>query len=379
MFSVHLPDERSLKSVKVLVTADLHIGNRLPMAQIADADTGATDRLVDCEHALDEIVEIAKHQGVSQVWILGDLTDGRTLEAPVTRVLGRFFKALLAEGIGWIVIGGNHDAAARDYVSKALADGIQQGEMDVVCPRGVAVALLDYAPVHVIDQQLAETRARMDCPTILLTHLGFNGAYAGTWAEDGGIDGASFGRFDVVLTGHFHRPQPVPGHPCAQYVGAPYHLDFGDAGEARHVHVMKFGLRDGKAAILKDETFGLTAPPVFEIVDWEDDVSQLSKNLPLGVRPCYARVRVVAPGASTTHDIECAAKRAVKAVSGARGFRLETPSLAKAKSRIEVSENPTIDEILAAYVKSRAADASEGWVQRVVAVGKLLYDKAGAA
>ena len=97
--------------MRILHTADLHIGKRLHEMNLAE----------DQKFVLDEIVSIAESKKCDAVCIAGDIYDKTTPSAEAMGIFDVFVSALVLRGISIYAIGGNHDSGERvNYFSGLL-------------------------------------------------------------------------------------------------------------------------------------------------------------------------------------------------------------------------------------------------------------------
>lgn len=177
---------------------------------------------------------------------LGDLVDRRKYvnfrTAETMRV--EFIDQVIKRGIEMELVVGNHDVTFKNTnETNALKElGINRfSGVRMVSDRIREVRYGDQLVALVpwicdenrsrILEQLEKTQA-----TIAMGHLELNGfkMYKNTPEMTHGMDPAPFRKFDVVLSGHFHH-RSVKGNMI--YVGAPYEMNWSDAGDDRGFHV----------------------------------------------------------------------------------------------------------------------------------------------
>ncbi len=109
--------------MKILHTADLHLGKRL----------GRASRLEEQQDAIKEIARIADEREVDVILIAGDIFDASVPPAEAERLLYRGLLTLSERGRAVVALAGNHDDEKRLCAAKPLA-GLQgivlAGELD---------------------------------------------------------------------------------------------------------------------------------------------------------------------------------------------------------------------------------------------------------
>jgi len=249
--------------VKILHTADWHVGRTLRGRSRAD------------EHraVLDEIVAIAREEIVDLAIVAGDLFDVSAPTPESEEIVYRALLALAGTGTDVVVIAGNHDhprrlAAVRPLLdltrvrtAATIARPDEGGVVDIRTRSGgkVRVALLPFLSQRGIItadqlmhaeagenvQRYAERYQRVldalcggfdgNCVNIVVAHTTVVGARLG-----GGERGAhTVDDYHVAATifppnahyvalGHVHRMQQIHGACPIWYSGAPLQLDFGE-------------------------------------------------------------------------------------------------------------------------------------------------------
>jgi len=237
----HKQGNKSMKSLRVLFTADLHMSNKLPFSK--PVENGLTDRFQDQLLVLEKIFDVAKREKVDAIFILGDLFD-KALVDPVT--LTHTIQTLVENDKRPIfILPGNHDASsvkggryiveACGAMDKKHIRVIQDEpfELDGETVRFWPMAfkalgdnLLDLESIRKNDAVAKLGTTNFD---VLLMHNSVIGARHMNWVCDSGLDGNSLcSGFDRIYSGHFHTPQKFGTN--GMYVGAPMHHHFGDAG-----------------------------------------------------------------------------------------------------------------------------------------------------
>jgi exonuclease SbcD len=262
--------------MRVLHTADWHVGRRL----------GRFDRDADHRAALDRLVEIADERAVDVV--AGDLLESARPSVDALRLVLSALGRLAARGRPVVAIAGNHDPPALfELLAPLLRDrGIHlvgdihhpdEGGLVEVTAGGtrVVLACLPFLrEARAVDfttrsqqwhgayadrvRRLAEAYSQAlvarasGAVKLLVGHFLVDGVLLGggggprgerplhlgqAWAA---TDQAIPSGPQYVAMGHIHAPQRVPGAPVpAEYAGSLLELDFGEAGEAKRVVIVE--------------------------------------------------------------------------------------------------------------------------------------------
>jgi exonuclease SbcD len=262
-------------SMRLLHTGDWHVGKTLR----------GRSRAEEFADALQEVVGIARQEGVDGVLVAGDLYEHRSpapeADAAVFEALVRLHEA----GIPVVVIPGNHDSAIRLEALAMLLRPIgvtvvprvvppdDGGIVEVRSREGTDTALVacvPFVPARRFGDAAALFRAteewfqsyadgmgrlltamtepfREDRVNVLLAHLFTDGALPGGGEHQItiGIEYAvSPSRLPAtasyVALGHVHRPQAVRGAPSpTRYAGSLLQLDFGETEQTKSVTIVE--------------------------------------------------------------------------------------------------------------------------------------------
>ncbi|MBO4981587.1 MAG: exonuclease SbcCD subunit D [Lachnospiraceae bacterium] len=252
--------------MKILHTADLHIGKKLFEQSLIE----------DQKYILGQIKEIALREKVDVAVIAGDVYDRPVPPAEAVSLLDEFLTGLIKEGIKVIMISGNHDSPER----VAFADRILEGQGLYIAgeyqtPLKTVVLLDEYGPVTfvcmpfvkpgvvgisaqggnetamAVEQMLSRTPMTLSLNqrSVLVTHYfvtGENGEVpqlsdSETDVNVGGLDNVPagvFAGFDYVALGHIHKPQHI-GEGNVYYSGAPLKYSFGEALGTKSVNLVE--------------------------------------------------------------------------------------------------------------------------------------------
>ena len=261
-------------AMKILHTADWHVGKTLRGCSRAD----------EHEAVLDEIVGIAEQEAVDIVLVAGDQFDRAVPSPQSERIVYDALLSLARTGAHVVVIAGNHDnphrlaavgpllelanvtwaaRVARPDDGGVVRLATRSGETACVAlfpfqsKRGIvqAEALMEADPDD--HQKEYSDRCRRiaralcgsfsaDTVNLVVAHL----TVAGSAGDLGGMRGGGertahifdyYVPADIfpvtahyVALGHIHRPQKIPGRCPIWYAGSPFALDFGEThGENR--------------------------------------------------------------------------------------------------------------------------------------------------
>ncbi len=265
--------------IKVLHTADWHLGKRLEQCERTD----------EHQHFLDWLVETLSAQKVDVLIVAGDIFDtGNPSNLALKQYYNFLWKASETCCRNVVIIGGNHDSVATLDAPKELlrifnvhvvggvpdecADQIitiknKEEKIElVVC----AVPFLRDKDVRrsVAGETTAEQEGRLKqgisdhyhqfkkhigiyrqnkIPVIATGHLYTSGGTSSDSENEiyvgnlGRISGDQFpAEFDYVALGHLHRPQLVNKMDHIRYSGSPIPLSFSEAGDCKVVVVAEF-------------------------------------------------------------------------------------------------------------------------------------------
>jgi exonuclease SbcD len=236
------------------------------------------DRLDELQAILDELAGCIEHDKVDVLLVSGDVFDSGAPAAAAERAVFRFFRRVGATKAKTVVIGGNHDSAARleawgtltelvDVYAVARPRAADRGgviRFDTRSGEHAIIAAIPWAPVREIVTALElavdETAARQryaDWMKLIVDNLrgSFRGDAVNLLMAHTHLDGAQFGTSErrvhlgedwaataqvlpsdahYVALGHIHKPQRIEAAPSPTcYAGSPLQLDFGEAGEEK--------------------------------------------------------------------------------------------------------------------------------------------------
>jgi len=223
--------------MKILCTADLHIGrrsSRLP--------SGADERLFTAAAGFEDIVGLALSEEVGLLLLAGDLVDWENRFYEAYGPLERGVKRLVEAGIAVWAVAGNHDVEALPKLAEALGEGgfrllgrSGSWERAVLEQNGRPLLAVDgwsfSARYETVPPLAGYSFEEPAVPRIVMLHGDLDQSksrYAPVSRADMERIGADF-----WLLGHVHKPSlsHLPGEIPVLYPGSPLALDPGEAGE----------------------------------------------------------------------------------------------------------------------------------------------------
>lgn len=246
--------------MKIIHTADLHIGKRLNDISLID----------DQVFILDSIVDLAREESADAIFIAGDIYDRSTPSAEAMTVFDGFISKLSDLGVKVFAISGNHDSDQRIEYFSSLLDrsgvylaGRFEGRLRSVHftsgDESVTVDMLPfvkpqtvkyYFPEETVETYTDAVRlalsTKCDCPTgvrLLIAHQFVTGATLSDSEElaVGGLDdvpASVFDGYDFVALGHIHTPQSAGGDRI-RYSGSPLKYSVSEAARGKSVTVIE--------------------------------------------------------------------------------------------------------------------------------------------
>ena len=295
------------KNMRILHTADWHIGQRLH----------ERSRLDEHEKFLDWLLETIQKRKVELLLVSGDIFDTSLPSADATNLYYRFLYRLFNEtGAYTVITAGNHDSARH---LEAPREFLKMGRIHVVgladeaddCvfpfppdnPRVMVAAVpylseteLPYVSYETEIEKSERYRERLksfytDCvscmpaelPKILMGHLFVQGGKVTDSERNIQIGGATAihasdfpDGVNYVALGHLHRPQTISGADyLTRYSGSPIPLRFNEVGYRKKVYLLELS---GDGTLIQDAEIEI---PVFkELCTVEgNEVSVLSEAI----------------------------------------------------------------------------------------------------
>lgn len=188
--------------------------------------------------------------GIKRIFHLGDIVDRRKYINFVTaRHLRKFVEYCNTQGIDLDVIIGNHDTAFKNTNEvNSMNELFSHSNFNVnyysdptdIEIDGTKIAVLPWVCSGNYEQSMDFLR---NTPAqILFGHLEIQGfeMYKGA-VNDHGFETNLFGKFDTVLSGHFHH-KSTKGN--ISYLGAPYEMTWSDYNDPRGFHIFDTDTRE---------------------------------------------------------------------------------------------------------------------------------------
>jgi predicted phosphodiesterase len=196
-------------SMSTLITADFHLNDQ-PRDEYRHVFVASLPKLV-------------KKHNVDRLLILGDLTDEKDRHSSrLVNRISNYLYALTQTCKEVVILRGNHDYLTPDWPFFAFTS-----RMPRVIWYGQPTATTDaelFLP-HTTNYKKDWTEIKMDEHDCIFAHNTFKGARNEAGIELGGIPFERLAKALLVVSGDVHVPQTFG---CLTYVGAPYHINFGD-------------------------------------------------------------------------------------------------------------------------------------------------------
>ncbi|MAF25776.1 hypothetical protein CL634_09420 [bacterium] len=191
-----------------------------------------------------QIFDVISDYEVNQVYILGDLTDKKDNHSAklVSRIVENLLDMKAIKPISFIaIVKGNHDYTDKDNPFFEFLESIS-GIRYTKNPEymGEGLTLLPHTKNPIWDWQDLD-RFFFEDTTEIFMHQTVKGSLASNGMEMDGIPIEFFNRFKKlthIFSGDIHVPQNVGN---VTYVGAPYHINFGDKYDPRMIVVRSVG------------------------------------------------------------------------------------------------------------------------------------------
>lgn len=271
--------------MRILHTADWHLGRTFHGASLIDAQTAVLDQLVDATAS----------ERPDAVVISGDVFDRAYPPLDVVALYDDVTARLAQSGVPIVLISGNHDSPIRlgMHASLAAAAGVhvRTRVAGIADPVQIPLAsggsgliyaipyldpttcapLLDAEATHqsVIAAAVAKLRAdrakRGPAPTVVLAHGVVTGGRLLAGGPDAGaersidvggssvVDGTTFDGIDYVALGHLHCPQQIG--PRLRYSGAPVPFGFDEAGDQKSISLVDLSGSEPQVEFLPTPVF----------------------------------------------------------------------------------------------------------------------------
>lgn len=220
---------------KIAIISDTHIGVR-----------SGSNVFLDIQNQFFESIffPIIKTANVDAIIHLGDLVDKRkSVDFMTSNRLKKDFLLKLEElNIKTHIITGNHDCFYKDTNEiNALTELIEGKYQNIHIYSECTEILVHNTDIILVpwinSSNYQETLQKIDRTKsqICMGHLELIGfeMYKG-YISDHGLASDIFGKFDLVLSGHYHQ---ISSKQNVTYVGAPYHMTWTDYGNPRGFHI----------------------------------------------------------------------------------------------------------------------------------------------
>ncbi|WP_411844152.1 exonuclease SbcCD subunit D [Salinicoccus sp. HZC-1] len=248
--------------LKILHTADWHIGRRL----------NGTDLLEDQMHVLDQMIDYIKEEEIELCVIAGDVFDRSNPSQSALKLVNEYLYRINIElGVPVLAISGNHDSRSRlDYGSYWFEKSnyhMRTSIEDILKPVVIddhhfyMIPYMDVleAKVHYQDDTIVthhdvyrkiteDIREVMDSEAcnVLVGHMFMSRAQASEserplsigLSEEVGTD--LFNDFDLVLLGHLHHPFAIQ-HDNIFYSGSLLKYSFSEVAQPKGFRVVETG------------------------------------------------------------------------------------------------------------------------------------------
>ena len=253
-------------AIKLLHTADLHIGKRVNGMSM-NKEQG---------HVIEQLATIAQEEHVDGILISGDVFDRAIPSREALETCERLFSELCALAVPIFVIPGNHDSPQQLafcsgllgrsglHIAKAYSGSIDQYELSKGSSR-VCIHLLPFVrptDVRMAHQDEASTiTSHHDAVAVALSHdtilegaCNILVAHQFVKSASGqpqtcdsevlsiggteGVDVSIFDSYDYVALGHLHGPQHV-GREHVRYSGSPLKYSFSEVKHKKSVTILE--------------------------------------------------------------------------------------------------------------------------------------------
>ena len=275
-----------------VVTSDWHIQNTGKFARHLEG--GLTTRAQFAFEFIEWLWEYCEENDIEKILHCGDFfTQRGMISAPL---YNRFWDLLSGCPVPLVMIVGNHDRYKTDpsihgmYVLGEALDNVTVLDNQVTLDRHVRIA--GYPPPFIPSDDIAFSKIffRQDNKrNILLIHENIVGAAfsSGKKADTGVVpsrlaDWMRENNFDICFCGDIHVPQELTAwNPSIVVVGAPFQMDFGDAGQPRGIWIY-----DSEKNIVEFVKYE-KGPQFFQVTD--DTISKDPHNVDILFSPVMTK------------------------------------------------------------------------------------------
>lgn len=250
--------------MRLLHTADWHLGRTLHGASLLDAQAAV----------LDQLVELTRNELPDVVIVAGDVFDRAYPPLAAVELFDEVVVRLAETRVPVVITSGNHDSAVRlgmnarvaeasrvhvrtrvDRISDAVVIPTKAGSAHVYAipyldPPSTAPSLDALQPTHAgvfgaaLNRISLDRATRGDGPAVVVAHgviaggqaVGDSGGGVERSIDVGGVSAVQrelFADIDYVAMGHLHKPQGLGDR--IRYSGAPLAFSFDEAGDRKSV------------------------------------------------------------------------------------------------------------------------------------------------
>ncbi len=220
--------KKGCKIMKFAFTADLHL--KVWNDKIID-ENGIPLKLKEILNCFRQICQHCKHNQIENIIIGGDVNDLKNIVHYKSFVL---LKEIIEEydKIHFYIIHGNHDSAGKEDLYSAIQ--LLNGPSNVTT--FVEKSIIDDIVFIPWSGNMVDEILECEPKKILISHFGLNEAQLSSGISiKTNIKINNLKKFDLVLLGHYHRPQQLAN---VYYVGSPIQLNRGEADEEKRFLVV---------------------------------------------------------------------------------------------------------------------------------------------
>jgi len=277
--------------IELVAFSDLHAHNyRYGSKRVPHPNAGGlfNSRLLDCVSVLRDIEKYCVDHVIKHVLFGGDLFHRRSvLHTDVFNVIHREFARM--NQLHFTMLPGNHDYSDRTGHIHSLEAFSQLPHVDVLDkhkrylfdPEDHSTCMAILPVPYTDDREEAKKRLEhagelaenQNVPTLLLAHLGMQGATVGSdyvlvSDSDIGVADVPYEKFTACLFGHYHQHQQLFRN--GWYIGATHQHNWGDANTNRgFLHIRVF---DDRIEFVQVPT---SAPRFFNIQEVDPDAVEV--------------------------------------------------------------------------------------------------------
>jgi len=219
--------------------ADIHF-SRYGQDKIED-ETNLPERLHSIKSALYEVGQYCKEYGIGTIVIGGDVLHGKSIIYAIAQdLMLDFFRD--NSHIEFYVIDGNHDISGKGETAVSALRSLENvpgitwiGHKDL-CYRKTDEDILFVPYSYKVPEIITQNKAR-----ILVSHFGLNEGVLNSGlsiVSDVALKDL-IGRYELVLLGHYHKPQEIIREDIKLYYGGSIiQLDWGEKGDEKRFLVV---------------------------------------------------------------------------------------------------------------------------------------------